>query len=246
LFKSSAKPPAAVVSAFLISLIPSHAPAQIDRQPDAVESSSAYVATAQQAPGPADQIPQPGQPGSPFPVEHFWNHFALELSGGYSPVVQKGAGYLSHGFNVTPGVVDRLSPHWALLAEVPIFALKGNLPYDNGGGNFTVSYSSTVVGLVFATEYDFLPRSRTSPYVLGGVGYYALGPATTSGTVSSDLTAINGTSSAGFNGGLGIRHRLYADRRMEIFAEGRYHYIASSSSAFGQISLLPISAGIRW
>jgi hypothetical protein len=33
---------------------------------------------------------------------------------------------------------------------------------------------------------------------------------------------------------------------MELFAEVRYHYIASGSTAFGQISLLPVSAGIRW
>jgi len=48
------------------------------------------------------------------------------------------------------------------------------------------------------------------------------------------------------NGGLGVRRRLYADKRMELFAEGRYHYIASGFTDFGQISLFPVSAGIRW
>jgi len=33
---------------------------------------------------------------------------------------------------------------------------------------------------------------------------------------------------------------------MEVFAEARYHYIASGSTPLGQISLLPVSAGIRW
>jgi hypothetical protein len=57
---------------------------------------------------------------------------------------------------------------------------------------------------------------------------------------------LNAASAVGYNGGIGIRHKLYADRHMEIFAEGRYHYIASGSTDFGQISLIPISAGIRW
>ena len=245
MFKSSLKLSVAVVSIFLSFLISFHAAAQTDREPSS-ESSGADSLTAQSVPGQTDQVPQPGQLGSPFPVEHFWNHFALELSGGYSPVVQKGAGYFNKGFNVTPGVIDHLSPNWTLLAEVQIFGLKGSLPYDTGSGNFTVNYSNTVVALEFAAAYDFLPRVRTGPYVIGGVGYYVFGPATTSGTVDSSLTAINAANSAGFNGGIGVRHRLYVDRRMEIFAEGRYHYIASGSTAFGQLSLFPISAGIRW
>lgn len=235
----------AAVCLLMSFLVSAHVAGQTAKSSSASESSSADGSLAQSVPGQADQTPQPGELGSPFPAEHSWNHFALEVSGGYTPVVSKGKGYFNKGFNVTAGVIDRLSSHWALLAEVQIIGLRGSLPYQSGSGNYTLDYSNTVVALDLSAAYDLLPKARTSPYVIGGAGYYRLGPLTTSGEGSSDSGGINATS-AGYNGGLGIRHKLYAGKRTEIYAEGRYHYLASGSSDFGQISLFPISAGIRW
>ena len=197
-----------------------------------------FRAVAQTAPD--QQIPQPGELGSPFPAEHAWNHLGLEISGGYVPVVGKGVGYFNKGFNVGAGVVDHFSPRWSAMAEVQIFGLRGS---SSGG---SANYSNTVVSLGLAAAFDFLPRRRTGAYVIGGVGYYLLGPVTLSGAENSDLTAVDSANTVGYNGGVGIRHRFYPDRQMEIFAEGRYHYIASGSTAFGQMSLLPVGAGIRW
>ncbi|MGA2218813.1 MAG: hypothetical protein ABSG51_12045 [Terracidiphilus sp.] len=191
---------------------------------------------AQAAPGQTDKVPQPGELGSPFSVDHWWGHVALEVSGGYSPVVNKGAEYFGNGFNVTAGVIDHLSPHWNLLGEVHIFGLNG-VNYAPNSGSATVAFD-------FATAYDLLPRARSSPYVIGGIGYYQFAPGTLCNMVG-DCTTIS-DHSVGYDGGAGVRHRLYAGKRMELFAEVRYHYIASGSTAFGQISLLPVSAGIRW
>jgi hypothetical protein len=229
---------------FLFFAISSHLTAQTASQisgSDRVDSAS-----VQAVPGQQDKIPQPGELGSPFPVDHSWKRIGLELSGGYSPVAQKGAGYLSNGFNVTAGVIDHVSLHWTLLAEVHIFGLRGSSLVDNGSGSFAVNYSNTIAAPSLGVAYDFFSRPRTSPYVIGGIGYYLFGPVTMSGSDISDLTEVNAANSVGYNGGIGVRHRLYDGRRMEIFAEGRYHYIASGSTDFGQISMFPVSAGIRW
>ena len=210
-------------------------------------SLGALPCAAQSTPNQPAPIPQPGQMGSPFPAEHAWNHVGLEIAGGYAPVIGKGQGYFSHGFNVTGGVVDHLSAHWSVLVEVQIFGLDGSETFAGAGSSGSAStFTNTVVGLGGAASYDFLPRARTSPYVIGGGGYYFIGPVTESGVASSSLTAIDSASAAGFNGGAGIRHRLFPDRRMELFAEARYHSIASGTTAFGQLSLLPVAAGIRW
>jgi hypothetical protein len=221
-------------------LSPTHAAAQATNQAPASESSTADATSAQSAPDKTGQVPQPGQLGSPFSADHFWKHIALELSSGYSPVVSKGAGYFTKGFTVTAGVIDHLSPHWNLLAEAHFFGLEGASPYSN-----------TDFALDLGGSYYLLSRSRTNPYLIGSVGYYELGTVTTPQIVqcvgvNCPGNILNAASAVGYNGGIGIRHKLYADRHMEIFAEGRYHYIASGSTDFGQISLIPISAGIRW
>ncbi len=227
---------AALCLLFLPFTLSSPAAAQGGKAAAATDSSSSDPASTSSDPNRPDYVPQPGEMGSPFPANHFWNHFALELSGGYSPVVGKGQGYLNQGFNVTAGVVDHLSPHWNLLAEAQFLGLEGTPPISN-----------TDFVLDFGGSYDLLGRSITSPYLIGSVGYYELGAYSPS---CNELDCLGPTlaaaSAVGYNGGLGVRRRLYAGKRMEIFAEGRYHYIASGSSDFGQISLLPISAGIRW
>ena len=91
-----------------------------------------------------------------------------------------------------------------------------------------------------------LKPQAASPYIIGGAGYYLFGPINSNGAGGSVFNKANAAQAVSYNGGLGIRHRLYAGKRMELFAEGRYHYIASGSTDFGQLSLLPISAGIRW
>lgn len=207
--------------------------AQVTQPASTSESGNATQAssTLEQS----DKIPQPGELGSPFSTDHFWKHIAFEIGGGYTPVVQKGAGLFGSGFNVTAGVIDRLSPHWKLMAEMQIFGLKG--------ANYTPDSSKATFVFDLATAYDIYPRAETSPYLVAGAGYYNLTPGT---LCESGICFGISDNAAGYNGGLGVRRRLYADKRMELFAEGRYHYIASGSTDFGQISLFPVSAGIRW
>lgn len=211
-----------------------HAAAQSTKPVDTSGSSSSSAPSVQSDPVVPDQVPQPGQLGSPFPVEHWWNHFGLELGGGYAPVVSKGEGYFNKGFDVTGGLVDHLSPHLNLMVEAQFFGLEGPLAISN-----------TDFALDFDGSYDLLARSSTSPYLIGGVGYYELSAYSPPCNEGLCFT-LAAASSVGYNGGIGVRHRLFAEKNTEIFAEGRYHYIASSSSDYGQISLLPISAGIRW
>lgn len=202
------------------------------------ESSSAEQ--AQSAPGQPDKIPQPGELGSPFSANHFWNRMSVEFAGEYSPTVQ-GSGSYGTGYGGTAGAISRFNLHWDLLAEFQFLSQKQKT-IPNGS---TPDYATSVADVDVAGLYAFLPHEATSPYILGGAGYYHLSTPTGIACVGG-CSSHTSANAAGFLGGLGIRHRLYADKRMELFAEGRYHYIASGSSAFGQLSLFPISAGFRW
>jgi hypothetical protein len=176
------------------------------------------------------------------------------LGGGYVPVLNKGVGLFSHGFIVTAGVVDHIHPRLDLMAEAQYFGLEGSSSYtDIYGSQHSAAYSNTDFTLDFAASYSFLSRTRNSPYLVGGIGYYYIGsvpPSNLSTPCSSGTlcptNVVNSADKLGFQGGVGFRHRLYPDKNLALFAEGRYHYIASASSAFGQISGFPISAGIRW
>jgi len=237
---------------FLSFLISSHAAAQSANQTSG--NGSAGSSSAQSAPGQTEKIPQPGELGSPFPEDHAWRHFALELGGGFVPVLNKGAGLFSHGFNVTAGVVDHVHPRLDLALEVQYFGLQGSSKYtDIYGFQHSAAYSNTDFAFDFAASYALISRGRNSPYLVGGIGYYYIGsvpPSNLSTPCSSGVLCptnlVNSADKLGFQAGVGFRHRLYSDKDLALFGEGRYHYIASASSAFGQISVFPISAGIRW
>lgn len=210
-------------------------------------NASQNSATPQSMPGAQAPQPKPGDLGYPFQTEHFWNHLALELSGGYVPVVGKGAGYFDKGFLVTAGVVDHLNPHFDALIEMQFFGLSG------ASSAAATSNSNTDFGMNLDASYTPLSRAKLSPYLIGGVGYYYLGPIAVPGSVSQPCTDLNcptnvanSSDRAGYNGGVGMRRRLVADRDTALFVEARYHYIASKTSDFGQLSLFPISAGLRW
>jgi opacity protein-like surface antigen len=188
---------------------------------------------------PDQQIPQPGELGSPFPAGHFWERIAFEFAGDYNPKVVQGGGAFGAGYGGTGGVIDRLSPRWNLLAEFQFLSQQQSvLPSGAVTDQSTFISTFDLAGL-----YEFRPHEMTSPYVLGGAGFYHL--TSPSGCVVG-CPADARANSAGFLAGAGVRHRLNAARQTSIFAEVRYQYIASGSTAFGQISLLPISAGIRW
>jgi hypothetical protein len=237
--------PKLIPAILCISLLPFHASAQTAKQP--ANDSSSSDARSQSEPPLIPKTTQPGELGSPFKVDHFWNHVALELGGGYTPVLKEGAGYFNKGFNVTVGVIDHFNDHWAILAEAQIFGLTGSKNYIDFYGNPQSSNkSNTDFAFDLDVNYDFFSRARTSPYIIGGAGYYYFGLINQSDINGGGFNTANAAEAAGYDGGIGIRHRLYAGKRMELFSEGRYHYIASGSTDFGQLSLLPISAGIRW
>ena len=244
---------------FFYSSLSIHAQTGRSYSIDADESSSlslnavAGTAALQATPG-EGQVPQPGQPGSPFSVDHFWKRLGLELSGGYSPSVNRGAGYYGQGFTATVGVIDRVSPHWDLLLEGQILGQHGKVIADTNGFVGTASYG---VAFHLDPRYVLRPGAATSPYVIGGRGFYHLGThsacdssnvvlhcdANSSNPFQTDLISEN---AFGFNAGTGIRHKILTGKDTEVFAEARYHFIASGSSALGQVSFLPINAGIRW
>jgi len=225
--------------------------------PPSVESESSSSAAAVQV-GPGPQLPQPGQPGSPFPVDHFWKRVGFEAAGGFSPTVNRGVGYYGPGYTITVGALDRFSPHLGLMVEGQILGQQGNFLYVQSGSGSQLA-SSDRGSYMFAFHldpvYDLEPNRKTSPFLVAGGGYYHLGThfacvasntncdSTGGAPFETDSISVN---AAGFNVGAGIRHRLYADRHTEIFADARYHFIASGSSAVGQVSLLPVSTGIRW
>lgn len=222
-------------------------------QPIPSTSAQGASSSASQDQSPLNpQTPQPGQEDSPFQKEHSWNHVALEFSGGFVPVTKKGAGYFNKGFGISAGVVDHLSPHWNVLLEAQFLGLNGSQSYtDSFGAAHSLSVSNTDFGMNLDLSYTLMSRS-TSPYIIGGVGYYYLGPITSGGLTPGSclagcyLNIANAANDIGYNGGIGIRHKLFYGSQASLFAEARYHYIASETSAFGQLSMLPVSAGLRW
>jgi hypothetical protein len=195
-------------------------------------------------PGAPQPPPKPGDLGWPFPNQHWWNHVAMELGGGYSAVVGQGNGYYSSGYDGFGGLVDRATSRFDLLLEAQIFGQQSSVIASNqrnGGGTST---STTIPSFDLAALYDFLPRKTTGIYVIGGAGFYRLIAST--GCPLNECIQVPSASRAGVLGGVGIRHRITRDKATEIFVETRYHYIASGSTAFGQLSLLPITGGIRW
>jgi hypothetical protein len=147
---------------------------------------------AQTSTGTEDQIPKPGELGSPFPVQHSWNHLALEMSTGFVPVVSKGAGLFSNGFIVTGGIVGHIGSSLNLLAEMQIIGLQGHLAYtDIYGFRQNPAYSNTDFGIDFAASYLILPSTRYSPYLSGGAGYWYLGPVGAPGEAQTCTNAVN-------------------------------------------------------
>jgi opacity protein-like surface antigen len=226
-------------------------------------SSSAVIQTsgdgaAGQAIQQEPELPRPGQPGSPFQNDHFWNHISLELAGGYSPIVNQGAGYYGSGFTATVGAVYRMNSRLAISADGQILGQHGDpgLSCDALGQNCESTNSgSYIFSFQLSPIVYLLPHATTSPYLTGGVGYYHLGTHNTCqssdvGCESSSNNPFNSdelsVNAAGFNAGGGVRHRLSVGRQTEIFADVRYHSIASGSSAVGQVSVLPVSVGVRW
>jgi len=246
---SPSKPFPSLVSSclFLVCFSASFAIAQSpDKQtgsPGTASSSQEEQTPPPNVPGAPQPPPNPGELGWPFLNEHWWNHWALELGGGYVLVVNKGTGYFDHGFLVTTGVLDHVRPNLNLMVEFQFFGLQGSQQISQ--------YSNTDFTADIAASYALFSRFRNSPYLIGGAGYYYLGPlggggsgTSCSGTLCPPDASYT-ANRAGFQVGLGFRHRLFTDKATELFVEGRYHYIESASS-YGQLSLMPVSGGIRW
>jgi len=205
------------------------------------------------------QSPVPSPPEFPVTVNHFWNRISPEMAGGYAPVVSRGTGYYGSGFTASAGANARINGRWRVQAEGQILGQQGvSSPATSGSGSDADEEASSYI---FAAHLDALynlrPDSANSPYLIGGGGYYHLGThvycsasekqsGCASGSDNPFTTDIASVNAAGFNVGAGIRHKLYVDRHTELFVEARYHYIASGSSPVGQVSMLPVSVGIRW
>lgn len=182
------------------------------------------------------------QAGFPVARDSFWDRVGFELSGGYLPLTGKGNGYFNNGYEVTGGLVDHLTAHINLLAEVRFFGLDGQQTSSRG---VSTTYSNTDFSASVGASYSLFPRAFVSPYVLGTVGEASIGSVS---AVSPGSTAqtLNASSAPVFGGGVGVSHRLYPDRRMALFAEARFERLNSSSSNLGQMTMMPIRLGLRW
>jgi len=229
--------------------------AQGSNESATVDSGSPAGGAVQQGP----ELPQPGQPGSPFQVDHFWDHIALELAGGYSPVINRGVGYYGPGFTATVGAVYHVNARWAVLAEGQILGQHGGSTLAGCDESSEDCDTGTAASYIFSVQIApvvyLRPQAATSPFVVGGVGYYHLGThnvcessdvgcdGSSDNPFNSDAVSVN---AAGFNVGGGVRHRLSPYRKSEVYVDARYHYVASGSSSLGQVSVLPVSVGVRW
>ncbi|WP_420237548.1 hypothetical protein ACOBR2_18410 [Telmatobacter bradus] len=182
------------------------------------------------------------QPGFPVAREHFWDRIGVELSGGYLPVLGKGNGYFNSGYEVAGGAVDHLGPHWNLLAEAQFFWLNGTT-YSSSG--LPTSYSNTNFSASLGAAYIAFPKAYLSPYLLAEVGDAYLGPVS-SVTMGISGQSFNALHAPLYTGGVGVRHRLYPDLPLELYAEGRFSRFNTGTSNLGQITLMPIRAGLRW
>lgn len=147
----------------------------------------------------------------------------------------------STGWNVQ-GFVDWMS-------KAQPYGVRADISYGGLSGK-TISADGVVIGAtdlrLFSVTADgvwmFRPtpgsRSRTTPYILAGIGFYRADYEVRSGDSVDD----RGTSNFGINFGGGL---LYRFDSFQAFGEIRYHNVFNGA-ANGSAHYIPIMVGLRF
>jgi hypothetical protein len=188
-------------------------------------------------------------------------HVAIEAGAGFNAPIGNDTPFITWGGNFTAGGGLHLSDRITALIEYQFMddKLPGAFVAAGGGQNGSAHIWSFTVDPVV----DLFPKRTNSIYVTGGGGFYRK---VTSFTVDvccdfygyevPELANHFSSNQGGFNGGLGITHRLggvNGDGKTKLFAEARYLFVDTPRyNAFtgplpmGTTELIPVNFGVRW
>ncbi len=199
------------------------------------------------------------------------SRLAFVAGAGFNAPTEDSSPYITWGGNFTLGAGQHITNHLTLMAEYQFIddKLPGRIIAETGatGGN------AHIWSLTLDPVYDFNPKGHNSVYVTGGGGFYRKVTNFTDpqpalyctyyycGTVLQNVVVGHFSSNqGGWNIGAGIAHRfggMYADSKMQVFAEARYLDILtpevnSSPNGLGttfvgaDTKLIPVTFGVRF
>jgi hypothetical protein len=205
-------------------------------------------------------------------VQHgYRSRLAFIAGGGMNAPTEDSSAYITWGGNLTVGAGQHINSHLTLLAEYQFIddKLPGRIIAETGatGGN------AHIWSLTLDPVYDFNPKGHNSVYVTGGGGFYRkvtnfTDPQPTQyctyyycGIAYQNVTIGHFSSNqGGWNVGAGFAHRfggMYADSKMQLFAEARYldvltPEVNSSPNGLGttfigsDTKVIPVTVGVRF
>jgi opacity protein-like surface antigen len=193
--------------------------------------------------------------GSAQEEEHKWT---ANLGAGFTPLVGALDKRLDNGWNITFGGGYRFTEHFSLGGQVMYNGLgvsKGvlsELAVPNGNARVWV--------ITAEPRFEFAPRSKVTPYIVGGVGYYRRVVEFTRPTVAAAIVfdpfffdffpvlipanvVIGRVIRDGIGGNAGIGFQVPVGRGVKIFTEARYHY---SNGGGIPTRMIPLTIGVRF
>lgn len=169
-------------------------------------------------------------------VAHAQNPMTFGIAAGATfPIgdIRDGANTGFHGM-VTLGAMPAMVPF-----GVRIDGMYNSLGVDDldlGGGLTSTGNSLEILALTANGVFSMPGMMVTSPYLIGGVGYYS-----TKG--KSDQGDSDRFNDFGLNVGIGAKFNLSG---FGTFAEVRYHTIFDSEQGSGNTAFIPITFGIMF
>ncbi len=186
------------------------------------------------------------------------SRWTFEAGAGFNSPIGNDTPYITWGGNLTLGGGLRFRHGFSLLGEYQF--MDNKLPgafVAAGGGTGGSAYINSIT---LDPMIELLPRAKTTPYFIGGGGWYHKSTNFTV-QVCCDFygypvsITTNSFSSDQWGGsiGFGIEHRLggtYGDGSMKLFAEARYLFIdtppITETNGLGTTGLIPVTFGVRF
>ena len=137
-----------------------------------------------------------------------------------------------HGM-ITLGAMPALVPFGVRIDGM--YNSLGGDDFSDSGINFT-GVSAEILGLTANGVFSMPGMMVTSPYLIGGIGYYG-------SKAKSDQGDSERTSAFGLNIGLGAKFNLSG---FGTFVEARYHHVMQSDEDGGSYQFVPLTFGIMF
>jgi opacity protein-like surface antigen len=186
---------------------------------------------------------------------HKWT---ANFGAGFTPLVGALNKRLDNGWNITFGGGYRFTEHFSLGGQV----MYNGLGVSRGVLNELAvpDGNARVWAITAEPRLEFARRSKVSPYIVGGVGYYRRVVEFTRPTVAAAIVfdpfffdfvpalipadlVIGRVIRDGIGGNAGIGFQVPVGRGVKIFTEARYHY---SNGGGIPTRMIPLTIGVRF